>query len=174
MGHLQDKDVGSESYYVVEHQQLFEGRKMKKAQMSVFLVAALGIVVALCGRMWASDCMVAYWRFDEGEGTILQDSANGNDGTICGASWTDGIVGTGLDFDGIDDYVNAGNSPDLTSLTPAGMTIEAWVCNTRTIDEGAVDIRTVIAQRGLGLRPRPQPKSSSTRRSAITYCTSRC
>ena len=50
------------------------------------------------------DSLVASWSFNEGSGTTLFDSTdNGNDGTISGATWTDGIVGGALEFDGEDD-----------------------------------------------------------------------
>ncbi len=50
--------------------------------------------------------LVAYWDFDEGAGTVLHDqSGNGNDGTIYGATWVDGVKGKALSFDGIDNYV---------------------------------------------------------------------
>jgi hypothetical protein len=49
----------------------------------------------------------AYWEFDECSGDIAYDSSgNGYDGTIYGASWVGGFSGCGLDFDGVDDYVN--------------------------------------------------------------------
>jgi len=53
--------------------------------------------------------MVSHWTFDEGEGTTAYDSANGYNGTIHGASWTEGIIGGALDFDGMNDYVDFGD-----------------------------------------------------------------
>ena len=51
--------------------------------------------------------LIAEWRFDEGSGNIMKDSSsNGNDGTVHGAAFVDGISGYALNFDGIDDYVN--------------------------------------------------------------------
>jgi len=46
---------------------------------------------------------LAWWEFDEGSGSTAYDSSgHGYDGTVVGASWTD----YGLDFDGMDDYVD--------------------------------------------------------------------
>jgi hypothetical protein len=70
------------------------------------------------------------WHFDESMGTVVEDaSANSNHGTISGATWAGptwvlGQYGDGLQFDGVDDYVNI---PDNPSLDITGdMTIEAW------------------------------------------------
>ena len=45
----------------------------------------------------------------EGTGSTVADlSGNGNEGTISGATWGNGYFGNGLDFDGLDDYINIG------------------------------------------------------------------
>jgi PKD repeat protein len=70
--------------------------------------------------------LVSYWNFDEGNGSILHDVAPGNtgayDGTIYGATWTTGISGGALNFDG-SDYVQF-STPVLN--TPP-YTFCAWV-----------------------------------------------
>jgi hypothetical protein len=51
--------------------------------------------------------MVGYWSLDDGSGSVAGDfSENNNDGTINGATWTDGKIGDALEFDGSDDYVD--------------------------------------------------------------------
>jgi hypothetical protein len=67
--------------------------------------------------------MVSYWKFDEGAGTIAYDSVGTNHGDIYGATWTAGILGSALNFDG-DDYVLV---PRSDSLEPAHITVEACV-----------------------------------------------
>ena len=70
---------------------------------------------------------IGLWQFDEGIGTTALDSSgNINDGTIHGASWTEGILNSpALWFDGVNDYVSI---PNLPSLNPADeISIEAWV-----------------------------------------------
>jgi hypothetical protein len=70
--------------------------------------------------------LVAYWSFDEGSGNIAYDSSgNGNHGTIYGAKWTNGKSGTGLSFDGVDDYVFVSDSDSL-DISKA-ITLMAWV-----------------------------------------------
>jgi uncharacterized protein (DUF362 family) len=70
---------------------------------------------------------MAYWRFAEGAGAAVADeTTNNNDGTITGATWTTGgRLAYGLDFDGVNDFVEV---PASTSLNAAGpMTVEAWI-----------------------------------------------
>ena len=71
--------------------------------------------------------LVGWWRFDEGEGNIAKDnSGNNNDGTIYGATWTEGKYGKALSFDGVDDYVSI---PDSGSLDVGGseITMSVWL-----------------------------------------------
>ena len=73
------------------------------------------------------DSLVASWSFNEGSGTTLFDSTdNGNDGTISGATWTDGIVGGALEFDGEDDYIDFPASNSFKALTDE-FTIQALI-----------------------------------------------
>jgi len=70
--------------------------------------------------------LLAYYAFEEGSGVVAIDSSgNGNNGTINGgATWTTGAngIGGGLDFNGVDAYVDIGDI-DLTNA----FTIAAWV-----------------------------------------------
>jgi hypothetical protein len=70
--------------------------------------------------------LVLYMPFDEGAGSIVIDSSgNGNNGTIHGATWTDGKYGQGLYFQNSStQYVTV---PDSSSLNSHFLTISAWV-----------------------------------------------
>jgi len=72
---------------------------------------------------------VGVWNFDEGSGTIANDSSGyGNNGTVSGANYTtDTPSGQGysLSFDGVDDYVDCGNHASL-NITDA-ITISFWM-----------------------------------------------
>ena len=74
------------------------------------------------------DGLVAQWHFDEGRGgTAGDDSVNGNNGTLLNMgsnSWVDGRRKTGLEFDGVDDYVETPFS-DYNSVIVG--TIEMWI-----------------------------------------------
>ena len=53
------------------------------------------------------DYINAFWKFDTGSGNTAYDSSGHDyDGTIIGASWTTGNSSYGLDFDGMDDFVD--------------------------------------------------------------------
>ncbi len=70
--------------------------------------------------------IVGYWNFDEGIGdTIYDNSGNGNDGVVNGATWVEGISGSALEFDGIDDYVFV--QDDSTLDVNDELTMIAWV-----------------------------------------------
>ena len=95
---------------------------------------------------------IAHWKFDECQGSTANDaSGNGNNGTITiGATGTQDGIGTctdgdstnawyngragkynsAMNFDGTDDYVDAGNDSSL-DITEE-ITIEAWVNITNT------------------------------------------
>lgn len=71
---------------------------------------------------------VAYWSFDEGNGDTAHDySGYGNDGTIYGASWTNGISGSALDFDGEDDYIEVAADDNLNFGSSIDFTFGAWI-----------------------------------------------
>jgi hypothetical protein len=72
-----------------------------------------------------NDGLVAHWNFDEGSGQTLTDSVNGHNGTIYGATWTTGISGSALQFDGYNDYVRITNNSDFDFQT--GFSLCAWV-----------------------------------------------
>ena len=73
--------------------------------------------------------LVGSWHLDESSGNIAYDSSGqGNNGTIYGATWTDGKFGKALDFDGVDDYIEIIHDGSLyvwQGNSPA--TFEAWV-----------------------------------------------
>ncbi|MDZ7261704.1 MAG: CotH kinase family protein, partial [candidate division KSB1 bacterium] len=73
------------------------------------------------------DGLVAYYKFDEGQGTVVTDfSGNELHGTIIGAAeWTRGKKDGGLLFNGMDSYVNCGNSAKFNLSEQ--ITLAAWV-----------------------------------------------
>ncbi|MBC8469419.1 MAG: LamG domain-containing protein [Planctomycetes bacterium] len=98
--------------------------KKTKVKVSVLALATLWLL-ALCAPAWAAPSLVSYWNFDEASGSIAYDSANGNHGTIYGATRTGGVVGGALSFDGVDDYVEVAYDITLDDYPP--FTVKAWV-----------------------------------------------
>ena len=80
---------------------------------------------AVNGKLYSDLNLSGAWHFSEGTGNIIHDlSGNRNDGILKGPNWSIGAVGTGLSFDGVNDYVNISNSPSLEFNGP--ITITAW------------------------------------------------
>lgn len=74
---------------------------------------------------------VAYWDFDEGQGMVVGDqSANNLTGTAFGATWTPGVSGSALSFNGFSDFVSvtdgAGGCPAIFSTMGEG-SISVWL-----------------------------------------------
>lgn len=68
--------------------------------------------------------LVGLWKFDEGSGSSVADFVGTNSGSINGATWTTGRVGTALSFNGSSNYVSASSNTLGT-----GFTFSAWVNN---------------------------------------------
>ena len=85
------------------------------------------------GETRADPNLVAQWNMDEGTGNSVGDSSgNGNHGTLnigggdnVNSKWIDGVKGTALDLDGVDDYVAIPNSDSLDIIN--AITLSAWI-----------------------------------------------
>ncbi len=96
--------------------------------------------------------LVGYWLFNEGMGNKVNDlSMNGNVGTLMGmafpstpaSGWNPGKKGVGLNFDGVNDYVDCGNNASLNITTT--ITISAWINHNVAIDITS----TILAKDGV-------------------------
>ncbi len=68
---------------------------------------------------------LAHWKLDETAGTTAVDSEGGHDGTLTNyatPAWIAGVIDGGLEFDGSDDYVDAGSF----DVTGSGITMMGW------------------------------------------------
>jgi hypothetical protein len=70
---------------------------------------------------------VAHWKLDENTGTSAADaSSNSNTGTLTnGPTWAPGKFGSGVKFDGSDDYINGGSQTNIDNLSTK--TVSLWV-----------------------------------------------
>jgi hypothetical protein len=82
--------------------------------------------------------LIGFWNLNEGTGNITYDqSGNGHDGTIYGATWITGISDNALDFDGFDDYVDVGQFTQFGGTQ--SFSLCAWI-NTTSIQTGEPSI----------------------------------
>jgi hypothetical protein len=96
-----------------------------KTKITLFVAV---IAVALFGTGCSSldKGLVAYYPFN---GNALDESGNGNDGTVNGAVLRADRHGTSnkaYQFDGLDDYINIPNHASL-EIPTGGLTISAWI-----------------------------------------------
>jgi hypothetical protein len=91
----------------------------------IYLVS-LVLVLSMALTSTTKAELVGWWRFDEGSGTIANDSSgNGNTGTFNGdPQWVVGYFGGALEFDGTDDWLDCGSDPSLDLTT---WTITFWL-----------------------------------------------
>jgi hypothetical protein len=90
---------------------------------------------------WYDPTLVVYWKLDEIEGTIAEDSVGENDGTLNGEPlWqpAEGKVGGALQFDGIDDYVS---TPFILDPAKGPFSAFAWI-------KGGAPGQVIISQTG--------------------------
>ena len=81
----------------------------------------VGVLLMSASVFAADPDLVGWWELDESSGTVASDSSgNGNDGTVNGgAKWVPGVLKGGLEFDGVDDWVDTGNKDHLIHWTLA-------------------------------------------------------
>ena len=87
------------------------------------------------------DSLIAYWKLDETEGIVAEDSAGDNNGTLYGdPTWqpTGGKVNGALQFDGNDDYVS---TPFVRDPAAGAFSVFAWV-------KGGAPGQVIISQIG--------------------------
>ena len=91
-----------------------------KKRGAIFIV---GIILTFSSYIQAE--IVSHWTFDEGAGNTAYDSASDQHGTINGATWSEGIIGNCLSFDGNYDYVRISDS-DTLDIT-SNLSIAMWI-----------------------------------------------
>jgi len=93
--------------------------------------------------------LVAWYRFEEAGGPVLDSSGRGHDGAVEGMGVTRGTagrVGKAISFDGTMGAVRVPAAPDLDFMT--GATIELWLSLARPDD-------LIVAALSLGSKPQP-------------------
>jgi len=77
---------------------------IEKRGVGVILIL-FSVLLSISFVSAVDDGLVAYYKFDEGSGTIASDSVGDNDGVIYGATWVDSFSGSALDISGVSKYV---------------------------------------------------------------------
>jgi len=89
---------------------------------------------AVLGRAWGNDAFdpapAAHWPMDETAGMVAGDSVGSHDGSMKGftaddSHWVAGRSGGGLNFDGMDDYVEVEGYNGICGGNPR--TVSAWI-----------------------------------------------
>jgi hypothetical protein len=72
--------------------------------------------------------LAGYWPLDEGTGTSTSDKSQfASTGTLTnGPTWTTGQIGSAVDFDGADDYIDVGDINYLEGADGAPFSIAGW------------------------------------------------
>lgn len=74
--------------------------------------------------------LVAHWQFNENTGNMTRDSIGNSSGELTnGPLWTQGKIGGGLAFDGIDDAVRITSSSQVNNVQ--AFTFTAWIYPTK-------------------------------------------
>lgn len=111
----------------------------------VFALAALAVALVVTNSLAleAPSGMVAYWKFDESNGTVANDSVGTYDGAIVNATHSTGVVGNALSFSGAD-YVAI---DDITFISTAqSFSYSVWVKFNQDISGGCVGPEYEYAQ----------------------------
>lgn len=89
--------------------------------------------------------MISLWRGDESiSGIFIEDSSQnntntgswigGNDGTISGATFTDGKIGSCLSFDGVDDFIESSHNSTIDFDRTDPFSFVFWIKNSQNTD----------------------------------------
>jgi hypothetical protein len=113
--------------------------------------------------------LVGYWTFDDGDYNsthVFDQSRNENHGKIFGVTSTEGILGTGGGFDGVENYILLGDSEKFFINTSSPFTITLWMnYNPRTSTTSGNLFHRIITLNAagtntFGIAYRSPPKSS--------------
>ncbi len=119
--------------------------------------------------------LVGYWSLNEGSGTTTDDNSdNNNIGTLSPScpdcpSWVNGKFGKALQFDGVNDNVNAGSDVSLNFVSQ-DFTIGVWIKTTDT--DGTIVERGLIQTDGYTLMFDPYVHLLTHQSGSYTYCRS--
>ena len=107
---------------------LFDSNPANAGNLGIRAVVTLGSGGGAGGGGDTTTGLVSRWKFDEGGGQTVRDSAGANNGTIQGtATWTAGKFGGALSLDGSANFVVGTSSGTAFPVGSAARTISSWV-----------------------------------------------
>ncbi len=78
--------------------------------------------------------LVGYWKMDDYvNGNTTDSSGQGNNGSVIGATYNSGRWNSGYRFDGLNDYISAGNATNINFGANQDFSVSAWI-NTNTVN----------------------------------------
>jgi hypothetical protein len=134
------------------------GRKNKYSMKSTSLLLSTAMLLCLCIAATAqtippyvpTDGLVGWWPFN---GNANDESGNGNNGSVNGATLTEdrfGAVNAAYDFDGISNFIRVADA-DILDLTQ-NFTLSAWIVSeTRDFEQGILGKGKIESQTGYAL-----------------------
>lgn len=106
--------------------------------MRITMINFFLLSVIFCARpgFCGDEGLVGYWRFNEGQGALVNDSSsNGNHGKIYGSkAWVTGMEGAALQFNNDGSYVEIPHSPSLD--IKEALTVVAWIKIDQNVNAG--------------------------------------
>jgi hypothetical protein len=101
----------------------------------------LEVLMSYWDQEIASPDLIAYWKLDETEGVVANDSAGANDGVLVGnPRWqpTGGKLGGALQLDGVDDCIS---TPFVVDPGAGAFSVFAWI-------KGGAPGQVIVSQEG--------------------------
>lgn len=110
---------------------------MKKLLLLLTLLISINCLGQVPGYV-PTDSLVAWYSFN---GNANDETSNGNNGTVSGATLTAdrfGNANSAYDFDGVDDYIDIGDSSSLDFSD--GLAISTWInCDAFSIGQKIIE-----------------------------------
>jgi hypothetical protein len=104
------------------YNQLGDTMRLTTVNLLAFYLFSIGVAYADI-----TSNLISWWKFDDRSSTTAVDSSgNGNNGTLTNdPTWTTGMIGSAISFDGVDDVVSFGPMPSTQGQ--GQMTWAFWV-----------------------------------------------
>jgi hypothetical protein len=115
---------------------------MKKQILTLLTLALATALSAQIPNYVPTNGLVGWWPFN---GNANDESGNGNNGTVNGATLTTdrfGLANKAYSFDGVDDYIEVANNSSVTLI--GNMSMSAWV---KTNGYNNQNYQTIISKR---------------------------